>query len=132
MPALPVLKQAALFSALTGLRYSDLEALTWEQIRYDAMSGYMIGFRQEKTEGVEYMPVSEQAVLLLGERLGDSQPILPGLTYSAHWNKILKQWVKDAGITKPIYFPQFPAYIRYVAVVAWNRHLHRLQDVRTP
>jgi integrase len=107
LPALPVLKQAALFSVLTGLRYSDIEALTWEQIRHDPANGYMIAFRQEKTEGVEYMPVSEQAVLLLGNRLGDSQPVLPGLMYSAHWNKVLKQWVKSAGITKPITFHSF-------------------------
>ena len=105
--AFPVLKKAALFSALTGLRYSDIEALTWGQIRYDSVSGYMIAFRQEKTEGVEYMPVSEQAVSLLGERLNDNQPILLGLTYSVHWNKILKQWVKDAGITKAITFHSF-------------------------
>lgn len=107
LTAYPILKQAALFSALTGLRYSDIEALTWDQIRYDASNGYTLNFRQEKTNGIEYMPVSEQAVLLLGERLGDSQPALPGLTYSAHWNKVLKQWVKDAGITKPITFHSF-------------------------
>ncbi|MVM35412.1 tyrosine-type recombinase/integrase [Spirosoma sp. HMF4905] len=104
---LPVLKQAALFSALTGLRYSDIEALTWKQIRYDADNGYTINFRQEKTDGVEYMPISNQAVSLLGERLGDSQPVLPGLMYSAHWNKILKQWVKAAGITKNVTFHSF-------------------------
>lgn len=107
LPTLPVLKQAALFSALTGLRYSDIEALTWEKIRYDPQNGYTIAFRQEKTEGIEYMPVSEQAVSLLGERLGDNQPVLPGLTYSAHWNRILKQWVKAAGISKPITFHSF-------------------------
>jgi integrase len=107
LPDLPVLKRAALFSALTGLRYSDIEALTWGQIQHDPLSGYMIGFRQEKTEGVEYMPVSEQAILLLGERMGSTQSVLPGLSYSSHWNKILKRWVKDAGITKPITFHSF-------------------------
>ncbi|WP_080055330.1 site-specific integrase [Spirosoma aerolatum] len=107
LPTLPVLKQAALFSALTGLRYSDIEALTWDKIRYDPQNGYTIAFRQEKTEGIEYMPVSEQAVLLLGERLEANRPVLPGLSYSAYWNKILKQWVKDAGITKPITFHSF-------------------------
>ncbi|GAB2579786.1 tyrosine-type recombinase/integrase [Spirosoma areae] len=107
LPALPVLKQAALFSALTGLRYSDIEALTWGKIRYDSLSGYTIDFRQEKTEGVEYMPVSEQAVLLLGERSADDQPVLPGLMYSAHWNEKLKQWVKEAGIKRPITFHSF-------------------------
>lgn len=107
LPALPVLRQAALFSALTGLRYSDIEALTWDKIQYNANSGYFIHFTQQKTKGVEVLPVSEQAVLLLGTRLEGSKSILPGLTYSAHWNKILKQWVRDAGITKPITFHSF-------------------------
>lgn len=106
-PTLPVLKQAALFSALTGLRYSDIQALTWRQIRHDPDNGYTIAFRQEKTDGVEYMPISEQAVTLLGNRLDDDQPILPGLMYSAHWNEKLKQWIKDAGITKHITFHSF-------------------------
>ncbi|GAB4047896.1 tyrosine-type recombinase/integrase [Spirosoma litoris] len=107
LPSLPVLKQAALFSALTGLRYSDIEALTWEKIRHDPQNGYTIAFRQEKTDGIEYMPISEQAVSLLGEQQKDSQPVFPGLMYSAHWNNKLKQWVKDAGITKPISFHNF-------------------------
>lgn len=107
LPTLPVLKQAALFSALTGLRHSDIDAITWGQIRYDANNGYTINFRQEKTEGVEVLPIPEQAVTLLGERLADSQPILPGLIYSAHWNKVMKRWVKAAGITKDITFHSF-------------------------
>ncbi|GAB3969551.1 site-specific integrase [Spirosoma terrae] len=107
LPQLPVLKQAALFSALTGLRYSDIESLTWNQIRHDKNNGYYIHFTQRKTKGTEVLPISEQAVGLLGDRLGDSQLILPGLTYSAYWNKVLKQWVKEAGITKPITFHSF-------------------------
>ena len=102
LPERPVLKQAALFSALTGLRYSDIEALTWGQIRHDRLNGYTLAFRQEKTEGVEYMPVSDEAIALLGERQTDGQLMLPGLSYSAHWNTILKRWVKGAGITKSI------------------------------
>lgn len=107
MPEQPVLKQAALFSALTGLRYSDIKALTWGQIRYDSLSGYTLAFRQEKTEGVEYMPVSEEAIALLGERQAHDQPVLPGLNYSAHWNAVLKRWIKSAGITKSITFHCF-------------------------
>ena len=107
LPTLPVLKQAALFSALTGLRHSDIDAITWGQIRYDSSNGYTINFRQEKTEGVEVLPIPEQAVTLLGERLTDSQPILPGLMYSAQWNKVLKRWVKEAGITRDITFHSF-------------------------
>lgn len=50
LPALPVLKQAALFSALTGLRYSDIEALTWQQIRHDARAAtsFILPNRRQK------------------------------------------------------------------------------------
>ncbi|CAN5197958.1 site-specific integrase [soil metagenome] len=106
LPTLPILKQAALFSALTGLRHSDIDAITWDQIRHDA-NGYTINFKQEKTGGVEVLPIPEQAVALLGERLADNQPIFPELMYSAHWNKVLKRWVKAAGITKNITFHSF-------------------------
>ena len=107
LPDFPVLKQAALFSALTGLRHSDIMVLTWGQVHFDPLYGYTIAFRQEKTDGVEYMPVSEQAISLLGKRSGDEQPVLPGFMYSAHWNSKLKQWVKDAGIKKMISFHNF-------------------------
>ncbi|MBD2752477.1 site-specific integrase [Spirosoma validum] len=97
-PAMPQLKQAGLFSALTGLRYSDIEALTWGQIRHDAVNGYVIHFTQQKTKGVEVIPISEQAVLVLGARLSDDQPILSGLQYSATLNKVLRRWAAEAGI----------------------------------
>ncbi len=61
-----VLKQAALFSALTGLRWSDIQALTWGQIQATE-GGHFIRFTQQKTKGNETLPISEQAVELLGE-----------------------------------------------------------------
>ncbi|GAB3991877.1 site-specific integrase [Spirosoma daeguense] len=97
-PAMPQLKQAGLFSALTGLRYSDIAALTWGQIRHDPSNGYLIHFTQKKTKGVEVMPISEQAVSILGDRQQADLPILPKLEYSATLNKVLRRWATDAGI----------------------------------
>ena len=44
-----VLKSAFLFSALTGLRHSDLRKLQWKQIHYTESVGYYIRFKQQKT-----------------------------------------------------------------------------------
>ncbi len=107
LPEQPMFKQAALFSAVTGMRYSDIENLKWEQIRPDSSSGYCIQFTQQKTKGVEEMPISAFAASLLGERLDDIQLVFPGLFYSAQQNKGLRKWLKAAGITKQITFHNF-------------------------
>lgn len=49
-------KQAFLFSCFTGLRLSDMLALTWEKIQGDK-----IHFRQKKTDGFEYLPLHKSA-----------------------------------------------------------------------
>jgi len=48
-----LLKRAFLFSALTGLRWSDVKALTWENIKYSEQDGWFIQFTQKKTKGAE-------------------------------------------------------------------------------
>jgi hypothetical protein len=49
---LPVMKQAAIFSALTGLRFSDIQKLAWGDLQHSKAAGYYIQFRQQKTQGV--------------------------------------------------------------------------------
>src|SRR5690606_16381511 len=65
----PVLKSAALFSALTGLRWSDIMKLTWADVFHSVVDGYYIRFTQQKAKGAEILPISEQAYCLLGEPL---------------------------------------------------------------
>jgi len=101
------LKRAALFSALTGLRFSDIEKLVWGELEYIEGNGYFIQFKQKKTKGVEMMPISEQAYSLLGERKEPTDKVFEGLTYSAYSNKHLYQWIGGAGITKDITFHCF-------------------------
>lgn len=103
----PLMKRAALFSALTGLRFSDIKNLVWGQLEYIEGNGYFIKFKQQKTKGVEMMPISEQAYSLLGEPKEANQKIFEGLTYSAYENKHLYQWIGAAGITKNITFHCF-------------------------
>jgi integrase len=79
---LPVLKTAAIFSALTGLRFSDIQKLIWSEIQYSKNEGYFLQFRQKKTQGAEVLPISDQAVEILGERAGDKEQVFRNLNYS--------------------------------------------------
>lgn len=103
----PLLKRAALFSALTGLRFSDIQKMVWSEIHYSKEQGYFIQFTQQKTKGVEVLPISEQAYGLLGEPRQQGEKVFEGLTYSAYENKHLYQWIGAAGITKDITFHCF-------------------------
>jgi len=103
----PLLKRAALFSALTGLRFSDIKNLIWGELEYIEGNGYFIKFKQQKTKGVEMMPISEQAYSLLGERKEPTDKIFERLTYSAYENKHLAKWIGLAGIEKDITFHCF-------------------------
>lgn len=102
-----IFKQAALFSALTGLRYIDIENLVWGDIEHRKGDGYSIRFMQQKTKNVETMPISDQAFSILGKGKEKSEKIFEGLKYSAWVNKQLKNWVSEAGISKKITFHCF-------------------------
>jgi integrase len=99
--ASPVVKRAALFSALTGLRISDIRKLKWSEV-VSTEEGYRLNFTQQKTKRVEYMPISEQAYQLCGERKADNQLVFSPLQKLI--NKVFVPWVKAAGITRKITF----------------------------
>lgn len=99
-----ILKQAFLFSALTGLRFSDVKALKWENIKYSKADGWYLQYTQKKTKGAESLPVTEQAIKLLGDRREPELQIFDALKYSAWHNMKLKEWVMAAGIRKKITF----------------------------
>lgn len=102
----PVLKRAALFSALTGLRFSDIQKLTWGEVR-EGGKGRYLQFHQQKTGGAETLPINDQAFGLLGERGQADETVFHALHYSAWENEKLKRWVLAAGITKDITFHSF-------------------------
>ncbi|MFT5725357.1 MAG: integrase [Bacteroidia bacterium] len=102
-----LLKRAALFSALTGLRFSDIQKMTWRELEYVENQGWYLNFDQKKTKGVEVLPISDQAYNLLGEPKESQTKVFEGLKYSAYGNKHLFQWIGAAGITKDITFHCF-------------------------
>jgi integrase len=101
---IPVLKRAFLFSALTGLRWSDVQKLIWSEVQHSNEIGHYIRFIQKKTKGAETQPISDQAFELLGERTSEKERVFIGLKYSAWHNLRLQQWIMKAGITKSISF----------------------------
>lgn len=108
----PLLKRAALFSALTGLRFSDIQKMTWGELEYIEGQGYFLNFSQKKTKGVEVLPISEQAYSLTEGKenpkdMPQDKAVFEGLKYSAYHNKHLFQWIGAAGITKDITFHCF-------------------------
>jgi len=103
----PVLKNAFIFSCLTGLRWSDINTLLWSEVREENQNSeeiIKINFRQEKTAAVEYLYISKQARDLLGKRTNESLRVFIGLKYSAVYNTELLRWCNRAGITKHITF----------------------------
>ena len=108
----PLMKRAALFSALTGLRFSDIQKMVWGELEYVNDQGYFLNFNQKKTKGVEVLPISEQAYLFTEgpenpKDMPQDKPVFKGLKYSAYHNKHLFQWIGAAGITKDIRFHCF-------------------------
>lgn len=102
-----ILKSAALFSALTGLRFSDIQKLTWSEVEYIEGQGHFLNFKQQKTKGIENLPISKQAFEFFGEQGELDDLVFKGLKYSAYHNKHLFQWIGAAGITKNITFHCF-------------------------
>ena len=92
---------------MTGLRFSDIQKMEWNEIEFVKGQGYIIHFKQQKTNGIEELPISEQAFGLLGERPNAGGKVFEGLEYSAYQNKHLYQWIGAAGITKDITFHCF-------------------------
>lgn len=98
-----ILKSAFMFSCLTGLRWSDINKLTWSEVREEKDETRLV-FQQKKTAGQEYQYISNQARKLLGKRTRESDRVFQGLKYGAHFNAEILRWCMRAGITKHITF----------------------------
>jgi len=95
-------ERAFLFSCFTGLRLSDIEALTWDKIR-DNGQGLQVEARQVKTGKVVYVPLSANALSQLpsqGRRKGRVFTLPARSTVCEY----LDHWVRKAGIDKHITF----------------------------
>jgi integrase len=101
--SMPILKCAFLFSCYTGLRFSDIENLTWGSLRTNDEGRTLIKFVQSKTTKPEYPPISHKAVRWLPERgLAKDTDFVFKLPADGYANTLLRTWVKKAGLKKRI------------------------------
>ena len=104
----PLLKKIALFSALTGMAFKEIQNLKWRDIKFIEGEGYLVLCKRQKTQRDNYLPISEQAFSLCGNHPGNpDENVFPGLKYSAYNNKQLTEWIEAAGIAKNITFHCF-------------------------
>jgi integrase len=101
-----IVKRVSLFSLLTGMRYSDISKLTWEEVQYSKQEGYYIRFKQQKTDRPVTLPISEEALEFLGEQRMEHGRIFLNLK-KWDFDRLIPIWIKDAAIEKHITFHCF-------------------------
>ncbi|EKF9770651.1 site-specific integrase [Vibrio cholerae] len=103
-----VLKRAFLFSCTTGLRWSDIQKLTWKEIEEFQNGHYRIIFKQTKLlnagNSLVYLDLPDSAVKLMGERQDKAERVFKGLKYSSYTNVALLHWAMLAGVQKHVTF----------------------------
>ena len=100
------LRRAGLFSALTGLKFIDIQRINWHEVHQEGDT-YFLLFQQEKTEKPEKHPISKQAFELLGPKGGPMEPVFQDLYKSIYNRTTLADWLEAAGINKKISFQAF-------------------------
>jgi integrase len=101
----PVVKQAFLFSCFSGLRFSDVKALKWDDFQTDNEGKQIIRYIQQKTKKDEYLQVSDEALKFLPERgTATGKDTVFILSTNGFTNQALQSWVLAAGIKKRVTF----------------------------
>jgi integrase len=98
-----VLKRAALFSALTGLRHSDIRKMLWKEI-IESNGLYTLKYTMQKTSKYSELPLSDEAVELCGERRNPDKLVFEGLKATQYGSRDLAQWLGVAGISRHVTF----------------------------
>ena len=99
--AYPILKNMFLFACFTGLRCSDVKALTWKKV-----DNNMIGTTMQKTQKAIYIPISNNARRWLPKRgsAGPEDKVFTGYPTINTVCRTIDKWAKNAGIDKHVTF----------------------------
>lgn len=96
-----LVKRAFLFGCFTGLRFSDIEKLEWQDIKKDG-EDYRLHVTMKKTKTPLYMKLNSQALAWLPDR-GESAPtdrVFEGLPTLTTIEIKLHKWGEEAGVEK--------------------------------
>ena len=126
----PVLKDAFIFSCLTGMRWSDINKLTWGEVQ-EFDGGTRVVFRQKKTRGLEYLDISEQAVRYMGPHGRADERGFSGLKYSA-WHNLALRMVHEGGYHEAHHLPLRAPHLRRAPTLARHRDLHPFEALGPP
>ena len=100
-----MIKKAFMFAVLTGLRYSDLQSITWGEITKDDDNSHLIRFKMKKVKRLQTVYLSDEALKWLPEREeAKEDDVIFDLPKNDSANRQLARWVKQAGITKTVTF----------------------------
>ena len=102
-----VLRRAALFAGLTGMRFSDIRNLKWENVHFSRSTGHYLQFRSQKTNENQTLPISDEARELMLDADHPNAQVFKGLDYTPMTNVYIGRWTLAAGITKSITFHSF-------------------------
>lgn len=91
------IKKPFLFCCFTGLRFSDVKALRWENIE----NGVII-LRMKKTKEIVRVPLSDNAKRFLPETKEKGLVFQIGPLNTL--TRVLKVWAKEAGVNKNLHF----------------------------
>ena len=100
----PKVRDAFVFSCLTGLRFSDIGTIRFDSVE-EVGSRKRLRFRQTKTKGQQYLYLSLQAVEIVSRQTDRGDGLIFGsLGYPWVVNYKLRKWAEAAGIKKRISF----------------------------
>ena len=99
-------KHMAFFSALTGLRFVDVNNLDWNDIFNDKHQNYYIILREQKTKSIQNHPISKTAYDILKKQDTTIGFIFGKIEYH-QIARPLKDWIEKSGIRKKISYHNF-------------------------
>ena len=109
-----VLKRAALFCSMSGLRFGDIKSLKWGDVGFVDYEKPYITKKQNKTGEIVSFPISMEALEFCGSKKDSDEYIFSDLKRK-HIYDPLKKWVCAAGIDKNITFHKFRhSYANYL------------------
>lgn len=100
-----VIRRAFFFSCFTGLRYSDVQALKWENVHTDQEGRTWVNIIVQKTQSPLSIPLMQEAIKWMGERPeNERSKVFPYFPTAIRVNKWIKSSASRSGIKKSLSF----------------------------